>query len=80
MDIVTVGKTRDRSVTGLMVDFAKSMPYFLSEGDGELDPRFAEDQLVTNPCRASRPWEEVIFPDRDTARLMRERWTAGLAS
>lgn len=74
MEEVTVGKTRDRSVTGIMVDYAKMMPYFLPEGDDKLDPTLAEDQLETNPCRASRPYDEVIFPDRETKRLLRERW------
>jgi hypothetical protein len=43
MQVVQVGRTKDRSVTGQMVDFAKTLPYLLPEGDwGPQELRKAE--------------------------------------
>jgi len=77
MDLAVVGPTRDRSVTGQMVDFAKAVPYYVPMGD--LDGsmlRFAEDWLGETPCRSSRSDAATVWPARDAARLLAERWSA----
>jgi len=75
---VGVGRTLDRSVTGQLVDFAKSIPYYLPvEGWDATTLRAAEERLAETPCRSSRRFSEVIFP-RDTAiRLLQSTWPAG---
>jgi hypothetical protein len=63
MSVVAVGKTADRSVTGQMVDFAKHLTYYLPEnGWSESDLQAAEGKLAQMPCRASGPFDKVIFP------------------
>jgi hypothetical protein len=77
MEPVTIGRTIDRSVTGIMVDFAKCAPSFLEPhgwDDSSLDA--VEDLLAETPCYASRPFEEVIFPDKRTPELLTEKWHA----
>ena len=76
MNIVVVGRTRDRSVTGQMVDFAKAIPYYIPVGgldDSTL--RLAEDRLGETPCRCGRSDAKTIWPARDAARLLAERWS-----
>ena len=72
---VTVGRTVDRSVMGQMVDFAKAVPHYLpvQEWD-ESTLRVAEEKLAETPCRASRRFEEVIFPDRAAVQLLEAAW------
>lgn len=75
MHAVSVGPTQDRSVLGTMVDFAKALPYYLPvDGWSPTALRSAEDRLAETPCRASSRFEDVIFPDRATARLLEECW------
>ena len=67
MDVVRVGRTQDRSVTGQMVDFAKTLPYLLPEsGWGTAELRKAEDLLARTPCRR----EKTIFPEDEGPRLL----------
>jgi hypothetical protein len=75
MDPVRIGKTADRSVVGIMVDFAKMIPYILPPGgwnDAWLPP--VEEQLQTNPCHAGRRFEDVVFPESKTVDLLMARW------
>lgn len=75
MNMVRVARTRDRSVLGTMVDFAHALSYYLPvTGWDDRDLRLAEGQLARTPCRAGRAAHLVIFPDRDTPRLLEERW------
>lgn len=78
MSPVLVRKTSDRSVLGILVDFAKSIPYYLEVGiwDENALP-LVEDLLAKTPCYAGRRFEEVVFPDRKTSELLAERWHAG---
>jgi hypothetical protein len=63
MSVVAVGKTTDRSVTGQMVDFAKHLTYYLPDnGWNEWDQHAAESRLAEMPCHASKPFDQVIFP------------------
>ena len=75
MDPVEVGRTADRSVLGIMVDFAKMIPYHLPIGgwDQTWLP-MVEEQLQKNPCHASRPFEDVIFPEQKAVDLLVARW------
>lgn len=77
MTPVIVAKTADRSVLGILVDFAKGAPYYLPEqwsSDSELVK--LEARLEETPCYAGRAFEEVIFPRRKTEELLRQRWSA----
>lgn len=78
MSAVVVGKTTDRSVTGQMVDFAKHLTYYLPDnGWNEWDLHAAENKLAEMPCRASGPFDKVIFPQDATLRLLADAWSAG---
>lgn len=75
MNIVRVGRTRDRSITGQMVNFAKAIPYYLSvDGWDDSTLRLAEDRLGETPCLSGRSFAETIFPARTAVRLLYERW------
>jgi hypothetical protein len=77
MGVAVVGRTLDRSVTGQMVDFAKAVPYYIPVGEQDGSTlRFAEDRLGETPCRCGRSDAETIWPARDAARLLAERWSA----
>ena len=74
---VLVGKTIDRSITGQMVDFAKAVSYYVPEaGWNEAALRMVEERLAETPCLASRPFEQVVFPDKAAVRILREAWPA----
>lgn len=78
MEPVVVAATDDRSVVGIMVDFAKSIPYHLEPGawdDSTL--AFAEARLAETPCHAGRRFEDVVFPKRKAPELLLARWGAG---
>lgn len=79
MDSVVVAPTVDRSVLGIMVDFAKALPHHLEPGRWNDDTlRVVEERLAETPCRTSRSGERVIFPNDETADLLRAKWLAGL--
>lgn len=76
MSVVVVAKTVDRSVTGQMVDFAKSLPYYLPEnGWSEAELHAAEEQLAETPCRSSGPFAQVIWPRKAAPRLLNGAWS-----
>ena len=78
MQPVLVGPTADRSVVGIMVDFAKSIPYHLDPGAwDETTLPFVEAQLAETPCHASGRSEDVVFPERKAPELLLARWGAG---
>jgi len=75
---VVLSPTIDRSVLGILVDFAKVIPYHL-EGV-RIDARalrVLEDQLAETPCHAGLSQERVIFPDAKAPELLRAKWGAG---
>lgn len=75
MQPVTVGPTVDRSVVGIMVDFAKSVPYYLERGAwDETTLAFVEARLAETPCHAGRRYEDVVFPDHKAPELLLARW------
>ena len=75
---VNIARTTDRSVLGIMVDFAKSIPYSLKRGGwDETTLPFVESRLAETPCYTSRGFEEVIFPERRAPELLAARWHTG---
>jgi len=75
---VNIARTADRSVLGVMVDFAKSIPYSLERGGwDETTLRFVESRLAETPCYTSRGFEEVIFPELRAPELLAARWHTG---
>ena len=75
---VNIARTADRSVLGIMVDFAKSIPYSLKRGGwDETTLPFVESRLAETPCYTSRGFEEVIFPERRAPELLAARWHTG---
>jgi hypothetical protein len=78
MEPVVVGPTVDRSVIGIMVDFAKSIPFHLEPGAwDETTLPFVEERLAETPCHAGRRFEDVVFPERKASELLLARWGAG---
>ena len=75
MEPVELAPTIDRSVLGIMVDFAKCLPYHLEVGgwDDTTLP-FIEARLAKTPCRAGRRSDEVIFPEQAAPALLAARW------
>jgi hypothetical protein len=68
---VIIAPTMDRSVLGIMVDFAKAVPFYLGAGRwDERTLRFVESRLAQTPCHASRPLEDVIFPEEKALELL----------
>lgn len=75
---VEVAKTADRSVLGILVDFAKSVPYYVGPGSlDELALRRAESRLADTPCYSGGKYEQVVFPKRKGPELLDARWGAG---
>jgi hypothetical protein len=75
---VGVSPTRDRSVLGIMVDFAKAVPYHLENvriEDGTL--QIVEDRLAETPCHAGQSHDRVVFPETKAPELLRAKWGAG---
>lgn len=63
------------SVVGIMVDFAKAVPFCLERGAwDETTLPFVEGRLAETPCHAGRRWEEVIFPDKAAVASLTSRW------
>ena len=77
MASVAVGPTVDRSVLGIMVDFAKAVPYHLEPGQwGETALRIVEERLAATPCHAALSWDRVIFPEKKAPEVLRAKWLA----
>jgi hypothetical protein len=75
MNPVAVGPTRDRSVLGSLVDFAKAVPFHLPIRAWDVTTLpFVEAELAQTPCRAAARTADVIFPDRTAPQLLEARW------
>ncbi|MDH5804430.1 MAG: hypothetical protein OEZ54_04530 [Gemmatimonadota bacterium] len=75
MNPVQVGPTRDRSVLGSMVDFAKTIPYHLPvDAWDEINIRGVERRLAETPCRLAVNFEDTIFPEDMAPRLLKAKW------
>ena len=74
---VVIGPTVDRSVLGIMVDFAKAVPYHLAPNGWNEDAlRLVEERLAETPCHATRSFDRVIFPELKAPELLRAKWLA----
>ena len=65
----------DRSVLGIMVDFANRNPYCIEGSD--IDEPFltaTEDRLARTPCFAGKASNRVVFPDRKAMELLVGKW------
>ena len=78
MSPVHVAPTRDRSVLGVLVDHAKSIPYHLEAGawDDTTLP-FVEEKLAQTPWRCSGPADNVVIPRNAVPQLITQRWGDG---
>lgn len=73
--VVSVGRTVDRSVVGQLVDFAKSIPFYLPiNGWDESSLPEVEDKLAETPCRSSRTGADIIWPKKKAAALVNTVW------
>lgn len=76
MDTVAVASTKDRSVVGQMVDFAKAVPFYLPEGDwGDPDLRMIETRLSETPCLCGGRSEDTIWAKREAVALLSKKWS-----
>jgi hypothetical protein len=75
MATVLIEPTLDRSVVGIMVEFARALPYHEAFGQfDETSLASVEDWLAETPCHASGRDEDVVFPDRKAPQLLRRKW------
>jgi hypothetical protein len=75
MTPVLVAKTRDRSVLGTMVEFAKVAPYLLPEqGWDETWLPAVEAGLADMPCLVTQPENKALYPVDDALRLLAAKW------
>jgi hypothetical protein len=73
---VIIGLTADRSVLGIMTDFARSLPYYLERGQwSESTLPLAEERLSETPCHAARSANRVIFADRTAPAVLHAKWS-----
>ncbi len=79
MSSVAVGSTLDRSVLGILFDFAKCVSFHLEPGqwDERMLPA-VEAHLAETPCFASGPDNRVIFPDRKAPEALMSKWLANM--
>jgi len=75
MATVMIEPTLDRSVVGIMVEFARALPYHPAVGQfDEATLSSVEDWLAETPCHAARADGDVVFPDRKAPELLRQKW------
>jgi hypothetical protein len=78
MTPVVVAPTADRSVLGVMVDFAKAAPFYMERWGWDLSTLpLVEARLAETPCFASGPSDQVVFPEVAVPQLLAARWGAG---
>lgn len=77
MHPVVVAPTVDRSVLGIMVDFAKAASYY-SGADLRTEQGLAEVEnwLAQTPCHAALTGNRVVFPNRKALELLQVAWLA----
>ena len=79
MASVAIAPTADRSILGIMVDFAKGIPYYLESGQwDETTLRTIEERLAETPCHAGQSSDRVIFPEKKAPELLRDKWLANM--
>ena len=64
MSPVATRATRDRSILGIMVDFAKAVPYHLEPAySDDTSLALVEDRLAETPCYPGRSLNQVVFQE-----------------
>src|SRR5262245_57187017 len=76
MHPVKVAPTVDRSVLGIMVDFAKAIPHYSGDLRTDRGLFILEDWLAQTPCHAALTDDQVVFPNSKAPDLLRARWLA----
>jgi hypothetical protein len=77
MSPVCVAETTDRSVVGIMVDFAFMIPHYLDHGAwNEATLLSVENRLAQNPCFAGTRGRPTIFPEDATRAVLEAKWGA----
>ena len=75
MSAVQVAPTRDRSVVGILVGFARDLTYILgTESWNESHLAGADANLAHTPCRVTSKLGDVIYPDKVAPALLMQRW------
>jgi hypothetical protein len=74
MTPVHIAATADRSVLGIMVDFASGLPYLLRPGWNDAALGVAEDRLAETPCHAGKAAGRVVFPNLKAPELLLAKW------
>lgn len=75
MHPVQIDRTADRSVLGILVEFTRTLPFYLEHGDwDDTTLPFVEATLGETPCHASRPFAEVVFPNEHARALIAAHW------
>lgn len=70
-----IAVTLDRSLLGSLTQFTQAVPQFLPSGGwDETSLPFVEARLANTPCRAGRRRDEVIWPARDSIRILVKWW------
>ena len=78
MTPVVTAPTVDRSVLGIMVDFAKAIPYYDEPGNDAANGLAGlEAWLEQTPCHADQREDRVVFPGRKTPEVIRAKWLTG---
>lgn len=74
MQPVLTGKVTDRSVVGIMVDFAKAIPFYVEDiGIDDHGLGIAEKRPEETPCYAGRS-RSTVFPLDRTPELLTAKW------
>lgn len=75
MTPVQTAPTTDRSVLGIMVDFAKAIPYYVEvRGWDDQALGMVEDRLAETPCYAGKSGDRVVRPEERAPELLAARW------
>jgi hypothetical protein len=74
MTPVRIAPTADRSVLGIMVDFAKGVPSYLDVGWDDAALGVAEARLAETPCHAATVSDRVVFPEQKAPELLASKW------
>lgn len=80
MGTVSVGPTLDRSVVGILVDFANGVPHYLDQGRwDETSLTDVEARLENTPCFASKRASQCVFPAAKAVELLNAKWLGATA-
>ena len=78
METTCIAPTRDRSVLGVLVDTAKSIPHYLDAGRwDETTLPLVEGKLANTPWHCSGRSSDVVWPAEAAPRLLHEKWGGG---